>query len=438
VTQTSSKRAIAAGAIGNFCEVYDFAVFGFSVPFVAAHFFPTTDATAAIMSTFAVFAVAFVARPVGGLVFGYLGDKLGRIKMLSWTIWLMAIATACIGLIPTYGSIGIWAPVLLVVCRLLQGFAFGGETTGSTSFVLESAVRGQRGRAVSIIWFFANLPNAAVALMLLGLQLVVGKEAFVDWVWRIPFLAGGLIGIVGYWLRRNLDDPDEYKEAARTAKYENPLRTVARYGWKPILQVAMILPVQTVGAYLLLGFMYTFLVKQLGFASTTALFVNAAAIIVYAAGYIVGGILSDRFGRKKILTAAAVWVAVLAYPAISLISGATLADALIGQALIALGVGTYSGACFTAAAEFFPTAYRATGHAIAYQCTVAVLGGTTPLVSAWLVTVLGTPTAPAYYLALIGVVCVILIQFVPETKDVAQRTSSGDAAPASSAVAAVR
>ena len=180
MAKTNERRAIAAGSIGNFCEVYDFAVFGFSVPFIAAHFFPTTDPAAAILGTFAVFAVAFVARPVGGLFFGYLGDKVGRIKMLSWTIWLMAIATACIGLIPTYASIGIWAPVLLVACRLGQGFAFGGETTGSTSFVLESASNGQRGRAVAIIWFFANIPNAVVALMLLGLQLIVSKDTYTD------------------------------------------------------------------------------------------------------------------------------------------------------------------------------------------------------------------------------------------------------------------
>lgn len=153
MTDASAKRRLGAGAIGNFGEIYDFAVFGFSVPILSLHFFPKADPTAALLSTFAVYAVAFFARPVGGLVFGYLADRIGRIKVLATTIWLMAGSTAMIGLLPTHATIGIFAPLLLVLCRVAQGFALGGETTGSTSYVLESAPDDKRGWWVGIIWF---------------------------------------------------------------------------------------------------------------------------------------------------------------------------------------------------------------------------------------------------------------------------------------------
>jgi MHS family proline/betaine transporter-like MFS transporter len=423
VSRNSSKRTLSAASIGNFGEIYDFAVFGFSVPFIAAHFFPGTDQVAAVLKTFAVYAVAFLARPVGGLVFGYMLDKVGRVKVLAITIWLMAAGTAVIGLIPTYESIGIAAPIILVACRLAQGFAMGGETTGSTSFILESAPDKGRGRWVGIIWFFAHIPNAFVALMLLGMQLSFGMDTYLDWAWRVPFLVGGLIGIIGWWLRRNLDDPEEYTKATSKAQFKNPLRAVTRSGWKSMMYLAMIQPLQTIGSYLLLGFMYTFLVKQAGLSSTAALVSNAAAIVVLAIFIPIGGVLSDRWGRKTVLSLAAIWIALVAYLSVSLAARGTLADAVLGQALIAMGVGLYGGACFVAAAEFFPTHFRATGHALAYQVTVAVLGGTTPLISAWLVSTLDSPLAPGWYVTFMAVVCLILVQLVPETNRVDLRTS---------------
>ncbi|MCP2138516.1 MHS family proline/betaine transporter-like MFS transporter [Rhizobium sp. SLBN-94] len=423
VSKHSSKRALSAASIGNFGEIYDFAVFGFSVPFIAAHFFPGTDPVAAILRTFAVYAVAFVARPMGGLVFGYMLDKIGRIKVLAITIWLMAAGTAMIGLIPTYDTIGIAAPILLVVGRLAQGFAMGGETTGSTSFILEAAPDRGRGRWVGVIWFFAHIPNAFVALMLLGMQLSFGMDTYLDWAWRVPFLLGGLIGIIGWWLRRNLDDPEEYTRATGKAQFKNPLRAMTRSGWKSMMYLAMIQPLQTVGSYLLLGFMYTFLVKQAGLASIAALVSNAAAIVVLAAAIPIGGAMSDRWGRKTILSLGALWIALVVYPSISLASNGTLVEAVIGQTLIAIGVGLYGGACFVAAAEFFPTHFRATGHALSYQTTVAVLGGTTPLVSAWLVSALDSPLAPGWYVTFVAIICLILVRFVPETKGVDLSTS---------------
>jgi MHS family proline/betaine transporter-like MFS transporter len=419
----TTKRTLSAASIGNFGELYDFAVFGFSIPFIAAHFFPGSDSTAAILNTFAVYAVAFFARPVGGLMFGYLLDRVGRVKVLAITIWLMAGGTAIIGLIPTYETAGIAAPILLVICRFAQGLAVGGEITGSASFVLESAPRNKRGLWVGIISFFANIPNAIVAFMLIGLQLLTGKEAYLDWAWRIPFLAGGLIGIVGYWLRRNLEDPEEYKQATQKASSTHPFHGLRQSGLKPILCVSMIMSLQSVAAYYLLGFTYTFLVKQAGLDPKLALLSNAIAIAVYATTIPIGGALSDRYGRKKVLTAGSLWIALVAWFSIRLIANGTLLDAIVGQVIIAIGIGIYGSAALVAAVEFFPTSFRATGHAIAYQLTVAVLGGTSPLVCAWLVRALQSPLAPGWYVTIVAVATVFLIRLIPETKDVDLRTS---------------
>lgn len=419
----ASKKALSAASIGNFAEVYDFAVFGFSVPFIAAHFFPEANPLAALMSSFAVYAVAFIARPLGGIMFGVMLDRLGRVKVLATTIWLMAAGTALIGLIPTYETIGIAAPVLLVMCRFAQGLSWGGEITGSATFVLESAPPGKRGRWIGFVYFCGNIPNAFVALMLLGLQLLVSKEAYLDWAWRIPFLAGGLIGVVGYWLRRNLEEPEEYQKATDTTTGENPFRSVLQSGRKSMLYVAIMLPVQAASAILLLGFMYTFLVKQVGLDSKLALLSNAAAIVVYSASLFLGGALADKVGRKRVMLFGAIWIAAFAYAAVWSASIGTLLGAIVGQILIAIGSGLYGGGCLLTAVEVFPTAYRATGHAIAYQLTVAVFGGFSPLASQWLVMTLQSPLAPGIYVTIVALITLVLLYFVPETRGVDLRTS---------------
>ncbi len=338
MTKQSSIRTLSAGSIGNFGEIYDFAVFGFSVPILSAHFFPGSDRTAALLSTFAVYAVAFFARPLGGLLFGVMADKVGRVKVMAMTVWLMALGTAVIGLLPTYASIGIAAPALLVFCRIAQGLALGGETTGTTSFILESAPDDRRGGWIGLTLIFSHLPNALVAGLLIGLQFAAGVSAYADWVWRVPFLAGGLIGIVGFWLRRNLDEPDEYKQATRRTDSKNPLRTAIRTGGlRGMLNVAMIQPIQTVGSYLLLGFMYTFLVRVAKLDPTSALITNAAAIVVLSFMIPLGGVLSDRLGRKPVLSFGAAWLAFTAYPGVYLAATGTITGALVGQLLLAVG-----------------------------------------------------------------------------------------------------
>lgn len=426
--KTSPRRTLAVGAIGNFGEIYDFAVFGFSIPILSVHFFPGSDRTAALLSTFAVYAVAFVARPLGGLMFGYLADRLGRVRVMAMTVWLMALGTAIIGLLPTYATIGIAAPLLLLLCRIAQGLALGGETTGSTSYIVESAPQNRRGYWLGFTLIFSHLPNAVVAGLVIALQVGAGEQAYSDWMWRIPFLLGGVIGLVGFWLRRSIDEPEEYKQARQASKAsktrKNPLMAAIKCGGlRGMLHVFMVQPAFSVGAYLLLGFMYTFLVQVGKLDSTSALVSNAIAVIVLSALLPLGGLLSDRYGRKRVLSVGAVWIALSAYPAMHMAASGTFAGAVSGQILLAIGLGIYGAPSFVAAAEFFPTSFRATGHAISYQTSVAMFGGTCPLIAAYLSQTFDSPLAPAFYVTAIAIICLITTQFVPETRDVNLRTS---------------
>ncbi|CAI8885216.1 MULTISPECIES: MFS transporter [Burkholderia] len=423
MSRSSPWRTLAAGSIGNFGEIYDFAVFGFSVPILATHFFPGSNRTAAILSTFAVYAVAFLARPLGGLMFGMVADRIGRVKVMAMTVWLMALGTALMGLLPTYAEIGIAAPILLVMCRFAQGLALGGETSGTTSFIVEAAPDDRRGRWLGFTLIFSHLPNAVVAGLLIAVQ-AAGSTAYAEWLWRIPFLMGGLIGVVGFWLRRNIDEPEEFKQAARKSKVDNPLRAALQSGGlRGMLNVVMIQPVYSVGAYLLLGFMYTFLVRVAKLEPMSALVSNAIAVVVLSLLLPLGGILSDRLGRKRVLTFGAAWLALAAYPAMHLAASGTFSGAVIGQVLLAIGLGINGGANFVAAPEFFPTSFRATGHAISYQISVATFGGTSPFIATYLTQAIGTPLAPALYVTAIALVCLIATQFVPETRGIRLRTS---------------
>ncbi|AQV99150.1 MFS transporter (plasmid) [Cupriavidus necator] len=426
MAKSTPWRTLAAGSIGNFGEIYDFAVFGFSVPILAVHFFPGSDRAAAILSTFAVYAVAFLARPLGGLMFGMLADRIGRVRVMAMTVWLMALGTAAMGLLPTYAEIGLAAPILLVACRVAQGLALGGETSGTTSYIIEAAPDDRRGEWLGFTLIFSHLPNAVVAGLLIALQ-TAGPTAYAAWLWRVPFLLGGLIGVVGFWLRRSIAEPEEFMQASRKSKADNPLRAALRLsGLKAMLNVIMIQPVYSVGAYLLLGFMYTFLVRVARLEPMSALVSNAIAVVVLSVLLPLGGLLSDRFGRKRVLTVGAAWLALAAYPAMHLAASGTLAGAMIGQVLLAIGLGINGGASFVAAPEFFPTSFRATGHAISYQISVALFGGTSPFIATYLTQTIGTPLAPAFYVAAIAFACLIATQFIPETRGVRLRTSVED------------
>ncbi|OZC61966.1 MFS transporter [Rhodococcus sp. 15-725-2-2b] len=432
--EDSDRRKKLGGAIGEIGTQFDYSVYALMAPTIAIHFFPAGNPAAAILGTFAVYALSFVARPFGGALFGYVGDKFGRLAVLSWTVVLMGVGTMLIGMIPTYESIGIAATLILIFCRLLQGLSIGGETTGVESYIVESAPATKRASWMGAVKSFSYWPVAAVAAIIFGLRSALGEEAFEAWGWRIPFILGGVVAVVGYVLRRTLEDPDEFLEAA--AEYEkmtprdesgNAVAGALRGTFstrKSMLLVIMLQPPYAIGAYLLSGYMYTFVVSQGGIAATSALLSNMAAIMVLAALLPVMGILCDRLGRKPMYYAGAIWLLVAAYPAFALAGSGTVAGAFVGQALLSIGLSVYGAAMFTGMVEIFPTALRCRGHGISYNLSVALFGGTTPLIAATLISVTGNPVSPAFYaMALIGLIGLVGVWLVPETKNTDLRTS---------------
>lgn len=426
---TTARRRLIGGVVGTFVEWYDFLIYGLSAPVLALHFFPESNPTAALLGTFAIYAIAFFIRPLGGVFFGYLGDRMGRISILAATILLMGAATLATGLLPTYATIGIAAPALLLVCRLAQGFSAGGETSGGLSYILESAPDDRRARWVSIGVASSFLPVVLGGMLILGLRTVLGEQAYTDWAWRLPFILGGVLAIIGLWIRRKLDDPEEFVEAA--AEKQASDEPVARA--KPVIgvtvMVILLVAVQAVGAYLINGYMYTYTVSVIKMDETIALMANSLAVLLIVLLLPVFGALCDLRGRKPMMMAGAIWLLVLAYPALQLVGTGTFLGALAGQLLIAFGVAVFASGGFVVMLELFPTAMRFTGHAVAYSLGYAIFGGTTPLIAASLVESTGSSMAPAFYVMAISALGIAVVLRTPETRHFRLRDSSADPEP---------
>ena len=420
---STARRRLVGGVVGTFVEWYDFLIYGLSAPILALHFFPGTNPTAALLGTFAIYAIAFFIRPLGGVFFGYLGDRMGRINILAATILMMGAATVLTGLLPTYAAVGIAAPILLLVCAW-PGFSAGGETSGGLSYIVESAPADRRGRWVAIGVASSFLPVVLGALFILGLRTGLGEQAYTDWAWRLPFILGGVLAVVGLWIRRRLDDPEEFTQAVAEKPVRNPIRAAARSSYRALITVVLLVAVQAVGAYLLNGYMYTYLINVVKLDSASALTSNSLSVITIVILLPVFGALADKIGRKPLMAAGAVWLLALAYPALKLAGTATLAGALAGQVLIAVGVSLFAAGGFVTMLELFPTAFRFTGHAIAYSLGYAVFGGTTPLIAASLVSGTGSAMAPAFYVMAIAVLGIAVVTRTPETRDVRLRDAS--------------
>jgi MFS transporter, MHS family, proline/betaine transporter len=390
-----ARRAITAAVVGNVLEWYDFAVYAYMATLIAAKFFPSGDEVTSLLSTFAAFGMGFVMRPLGGILIGRLGDRKGRKTALLFTIALMAAGTVMIGLIPSYATIGIAAPVLVVVARLMQGFSAGGEWGGSTAFIVEWAPEHRRG-------LYGSLQQCSVAGgLLLGsgiaasINTLLPPEAVESWAWRIPFLLGGLLGPVGLYMRRNIGETPAYTRS----RSERPSRD--RDAIAPLALAARAFGftiVWTVSYYVVLTYMPTFLQKHVGLSRAEALWSTTVGLLVLVAATPLAGWLSDRIGRKPLLIAACVATVLLPYPLFSLmLSGVPLGTVVLVQSVLALVIAVYSGPGPAAIAEIFPTHVRSTWMSTGYSIAVAVFGGFAPFVATWLIQRTGSPLAPSFY-----------------------------------------
>lgn len=410
------RRVVTSAAIGQFVEWYDFTVYAYSAAVIAQLFFPAEDPVVGLLSTFAVYAVGFVMRPVGGILFGHLGDKGGRRGVLALVILLMGGATLAIGLLPTYQQIGVAAPVLLVTCRLLQGLSAGGEAMGSNSLVAEHAPTNRRGLFVGFTYSFANVPPIFAALLILLLTNVLATDAYSSWGWRIPFLVGGVISFIGLYIRRHVEESPAF-EATREAKRVTriPAVSVLRDHAKPLAFTFAMAALSGLGFYTLTGYFVTYLTQAVKLPSNAALLSNSIALTIAFVAMPLAGLASDHLGRKKVLAAGALLSAVVAMPAYVLAGQGTLAGAIAGQALLALALGIFFGPVGIAFLEAFPTRVRFSGSAIGYNGAYVVFGGTAPLLGVWLVERTGSLLAPAVYMAGLAALVFVAALLMPET-----------------------
>jgi MHS family proline/betaine transporter-like MFS transporter len=412
-----SRRAIYAATIGNVMEWYDFGVFGYLAGALALNFFPKDDPASGLLNTFLIFGVGLVFRPVGGIVIGRLGDTSGRKPALVLTILLMAIGTVIIGVLPTFASIGVAAPVLLLLARLLQGFSAGGEWGGSTAFMAEWAEDGRRGFYTS----FQQMSVAGGSLLGVGLAAlltsVLGTEAVNAWGWRIPFLLGGLFGPIGLWLRSAVDETPPYRElvaAGDTAEASTPRHALQAFGFTILW---------TVSFYVFLTYMPTYTRTQLHLSPAQALWASTASLVALVVLVPLMGALSDRIGRKALLLCSCTLCFLLPVPAFYVLTQGYYGFGVVVLVQIAFSfaIAPFSGPGPAAIAEIFPTRGRSAWMSSSYALAVAIFGGFAPYVSQWLIDVTGSKMAPTAYVMAAAAISFATIAGLRETAHVPLR-----------------
>lgn len=412
------RRAAKASFIGNFIEWFDYASYGYLATVIGLVFFPEADKSVQLMSTFAVFAMSFILRPIGAIIWGAWGDRWGRRWALSWSILIMSGSTFFIGLLPTYSAIGVAGAVGLLVLRMIQGFSASGEYAGAGTFLAEYAPPSRRGIYTSLVPASTACGLLAGSLMVTGMFAVLSDSAMNTWGWRIPFLLAGPLGMIGRYIRVHLEDSPVYQEMLaempqeeKSASWSEPLRLLFREHLHDTLITFGVSCLNAVAFYMLLSYMPTYVHEELGFSQDTATLATSVMLVVYIGSIFFMGHMSDSFGRRRMLIAACVAFIVLSIPLFIVMTKAAgmLAVVILCQIVFAIILTANDGTLATFLAESFPTNVRYSGFALSFNGANALLGGTTPFLVTWLIKVTGSPLAPAVYLTVIALIAMVAI-----------------------------
>ena len=410
------RKVLGASFIGNFVEWFDYASYGYFATVIAVAFFPEFAPASALLATFAVFAISFVIRPVGGIVWGGIGDRIGRRTALSWSILIMSGATTLIALLPSYHQVGILAPILLLVVRMVQGFSASGEYAGATAFIAEYAPTSRRGLFTSIVPASTAAGPLAGSLLSAALFAMLDDAEMQAWGWRLPFLLAAPLGLIGLYIRLKLEDTPKFR--AMEARHEATATPTAELFRNHRGRMAIAFGVtclNAVGFYLILSYMPTYLMTELGIGEAQAFLATSISLAVYIGLIFLMGQLSDRFGRRITLVAASILFMALTVPLFSMLDGASFLGIVLIQiafgALLTVNDGTLP--CFLS--EIFPTRVRYSGFAFSFNAANALFGGTAPFVATWLIGVTGSKLAPAWYLVAAATVALVAMLLARET-----------------------
>jgi MHS family proline/betaine transporter-like MFS transporter len=394
------RRVTVAAAIGNTIETYDYAAYGYLTAIIAKLFFPGSQPGVALLSAFAVFGVAFVVRPLGSLLFGSVADKFGRRPSLVVSLVLMALATAAIGVLPTVASVGVWAPILLVVCRLLQGVSAGGEYGTSMTYAAEFAPHHQRGAVTSRVQIgsVASLLLAAGVVLLLNFALTSAQ--MLAWGWRIPFLVALPLGVIGLYIRARLEESPEFLALERQGAVTSaPAKDAVTGYWRLIVLVFGVAALHQIGYYVAFTYAQSYLIA-LGFTQGQATLATLVSIAVGVVMVAVGGPLSDRVGRWPLLLGLSASTLVLAHPIFAVLASTkSFGVAVVMTVLLGVLPGLYAAVAPATYIELAPPRVRATVFAIGFAASAAILGGPALYISQYLVRLTGDNRAPALFLA---------------------------------------
>lgn len=407
-----ARRAITAGMIGNVLEWYDFAIYGFFAVSIGRHFFPSEDPLAQLLAAFGVFAAGYLMRPLGGILIGHVCDRLGRRAALLASVSAMAVPTFLIGVLPGYETIGVLAPIGLTLLRMLQGVALGGEYPSSMVFLIEHARDGRRGMMGGLAGI------GAVSGLLLGsgigaaLAAVMPADMLDAWGWRIPFVAGLGIGLVGNLLRRHIAEtiPAQHGE-------HSPIVEVVRNHWRLVARIAGVAAFNAVPFYLLFVFLVSSMQIIDGFSPETALLINSISMAAMIPCYLGGAWLSDRYGRKPVMLAAAAIGFFTAWPLFWLMNQPVPGLVLLGQLGAAMFIGLYSSALPALIVEAAPSHIRCTAVALGYNLCLGIVGGLTPFSATLLVERTGNTLAPAFLIMGAAALAFLAILTFKETYD---------------------
>jgi len=392
---------------GNFIEMYDFFLFGFYASHIAAAFFPATSEYAGLMMTFATFGAGFFMRPLGAIFLGSYIDRIGRRKGLVLTLAIMASGTALIAFVPGYASIGLMAPLLVLIGRLLQGFSAGVELGGVSVYLSEMATPGNKGFYVS--WQSASQQLAVICSAALGYALNQGlsKEFIADWGWRIPFFIGCSIIPVVFYIRKSLQETEAYLAQKTRPTFRQMMRTMAA-NWPLVTAGTMLVVLTTVAFYLITVYTPTFGKSVLKLSTEESLLVTLCVGVSNFIWLPVMGALSDRIGRWPVMAVCATLTVLTAYPALSwLIAHPSFGNMVMVELWLSFLYGSYNGATIVALTEIIPVQIRTTGFSLAYSLATALFGGMTPLLSTWLIQATGDKAAPGLWMAGAGAISLL-------------------------------
>jgi len=409
------RTALLAGFIGNVVEWYDFALYGYMAGIIAVLFFPEQSTTAGLIATYGIFAAGFLMRPLGSAVFGWLGDTIGRSRTMMISVIMMVVPTVCLGVLPTHETIGVWAPVLLVIIRLVQGLSVGGEFSSSVTYLVETAEDGRRGYAGS--WantgsMVGMLLGAGAAASLTGL---LSAEQVTSWGWRIPFLLGGLIGGLAIFLRRKLPQSQHFKRHDRERAQTSPLIQAFTTNRLEMIQACLFASAYGVLFYIPLVYLPEWLHDQTGMARHLALQINTGGTALLLLLIPVSGWLGDRFIRRThFIAAAMLCMAVLAIPLYTWLLGDGMWGAIIVQATMVVLLAVPLGSAPAMFVELFPAADRLSGYSVSYNLGLGVIGGATPMFATWLIDASGFTIAPAWMLVVASLLAFTVMLWIKD------------------------